>query len=74
MDYQYLIIGKLEYEERVRWLRSLYGHDANSIIQPTLLGRLANRALYVVGRMLMVLGERMQRPQQHMPATAPVSK
>jgi hypothetical protein len=73
VDYQYLIIGKLEHEERVRWLRSLYGHASHSD-QPSLLERLSNRLLYVVGRTLMLLGERMQRPQQHTPAAAPVTK
>ena len=72
MDYMIHVIARLEYEERVRWLHSLYGSNQHSN-QPSRMAQLAKRLLYVVGRNLMLLGERMQ-PRQDMPATAPVTK
>ena len=73
MDYIYLLIGRQEYEERVRWLHSMYG-NTTSRRQPSRVIRLLNSLLYVVGRILISLGERMQQPRQDMPVTAPVTK
>lgn len=72
MDYMIHVIARLEYEERVRWLNSLYRH-ADYRHQPSRLARLANRLLYVVGKNLVSLGQRMQL-QHDLPATAPVTK
>lgn len=72
MDYLIQEVARLEYEERVRWLRSLYGHSARHN-QPSRMARLARRALYFVGKNLVSLGQRMQ-PRQDLPATAPVTK
>jgi hypothetical protein len=73
MNYLDIMVGRREYEERVRWLRSLYGSSSHSD-QPSRLARLAKRLLYVVGTTLVLLGERMQQPRQNMPTTAPVTK
>jgi hypothetical protein len=56
------ILGRLEYEERIRWLRSLYGHPIKPM-QPSWVARLTRRMLYVLGNTL-VLGERM-RPARY---------
>ena len=73
MDYVYLMIGRQEYEERVHWLRSLYGR-ANQSNQPGRVQRLLSHLLSVMGRLLVSLGERMQQPRHDVPTPAPVTK
>ena len=73
MNYVELMIGQQEYEERVRWLRRLYGSSSPND-QPSRVQRLASRLLFVLSRTLIWLGERMQQPAQNMPAAAPSSR
>jgi hypothetical protein len=73
MDYAYRMIERQQYEERVRWLHSLYG-ASNPRHEPGRVKRLLNRLLYVVGRSLVSLGERMQQPRKDIPAAFPSLK
>jgi hypothetical protein len=50
-------IDKQDYEERVRWLQSLYDRETN---EPGRVSRWVNRLLYILGSSFVALGERMQ--------------
>jgi hypothetical protein len=67
-----LMIGKSEYEERVRWLQSLYGSHAKSG-QPGQVTRLANYLLFMLAGSLISLGERM-KSRHHIPVSSSTMK
>jgi hypothetical protein len=69
----YLMVGKQEYEERVLWLKSLYG-NRNQHNQPSRMKRFMSRVLFITGQLLVSLGERMQQPRHDIPATFPAMK
>ncbi len=73
MNYIDLMIAKQEYEERVRWLGSIYS-SANGRHHPNRAARILNRWRNPVGRMLVSFGERLQQPQQDMSTPAPMSR
>ncbi len=70
MDYVYLepMIEKVEYEERVRWLQSLYGNRTKPA-QPGQVTRVAGHLLCILGRSLMSLGERLEPRDNIHPAS-----
>jgi hypothetical protein len=73
MTHAHLVAQKAERQEQDYLLRWMYG-DTNSEDQPGRMGRLVKRSLYVIGRGLVSLGERMQQPRHDIPATFPAMK
>lgn len=51
--------SKQDYEDRVDWLKRLYGRPADST-RPSRITRLLNRLLFIIGSGLVALGHRMQ--------------
>ena len=73
LTYGYLMPRRPQRDEQNPMLRWLYA-DANPAAQPSLVARLSNRLLYIVGRSLVSVGERMQEPRKDIPAAFPAMK
>ena len=61
-----------EYEERVRWLNSLYGHE-DQPEQPGQFTQVREHLLFLLGGNLVSLGERMQS-RHKLPAPVTTTK
>lgn len=51
--------SKQEYEDRLDWLKRLYGRPADSA-RPSRITRWLNRLLFIFGSGLVAIGHRMQ--------------
>ncbi|MBZ0316276.1 MAG: hypothetical protein K8L91_07655 [Anaerolineae bacterium] len=53
------LMSRQEYEDRLEWLKRLYGRPADST-RPSRIRRWLNRLLFILGSGLVAIGHRMQ--------------